>query len=866
MAYQPKSYRKFVATAATATLVATAVTPAFAASVEDFKDVNSVYKPAVQYLLENEIAKGTSDTTFGTTNSITRGDAAVMIANVLGLDTENAENAGFEDLNSRVAGAVNALFEAKIVSGKTETEFKPQDNITRQEMAKIITNAYKLEAGDTKNEFTDVNSNWDEFVDALVENEITFGKTADLFAPTQNVTRGEFALFMFRAKAHLPGTVAEVKVENVKAINQSTLQVTGTDLDGLKAEDITVEGNQVTAVQASEDGTTATVSLAGTLPTATDLKVTVKDSAGSKDYTVQFNLEPKSVAVQAATYDDDTKNQKLVVSVDGVNTTVDYLQTAGYTVEFNAYDKDGNPANTTLFGAATPSTDGVIDGTAPITEGDYKVQVVVAKGSTVLTSQQSTITVRNLDNSATAISSYELTNYGVDGATAGGDDFKQSSSTLVFGDTAEFNKVVIGSGSSLSELTPGTFTLKSSNDAVVSVNSTNGTVTAEGLGTATVTITVGTVTKNVTLTVKGEERKATKATPEATSVKAIVGGTSAATVKVTDQYGDPVVGTTGLSVHYPTSVSGLSATPVALTTDSKGEASVSFAAVTTAGESGTVQVKKADGTVVGSFSVTTTAVDNAATQRLAYASASESKDDSINAELTSDDTITYKISTYTSENVFNGDLVAGDLTGYNVKFNGKVVSVNGNTTGSYDLTATDATIDVAIVDAGSTTLSVYKADGTLVGTKTITVAKGSTKITSVAWKATPTVDYSTTINYKTVLDITEAATGSDDIVKGITLSSPVVNKVRIDSAGVLYLDKNDNGTNDDASNIGTLTYSVSSSATGTFTAAGTPGNGFDGVTVATGTPAKGNVTFAVTDTVSSGQPVVGTKAVAVDVK
>ena len=56
MAYQPKSYRKFVATAATATLVATAVTPAFAAET-NFTDATGQYKEAINYVVEKEIAK-----------------------------------------------------------------------------------------------------------------------------------------------------------------------------------------------------------------------------------------------------------------------------------------------------------------------------------------------------------------------------------------------------------------------------------------------------------------------------------------------------------------------------------------------------------------------------------------------------------------------------------------------------------------------------------------------------------------------------------------------------------------------------------------------------------------------------------------
>ena len=46
-------------------------------------------------------------------------DAAVLLANVLGLDTENAPDSGFKDVPERAKGAVNALKEAGITNGKT---------------------------------------------------------------------------------------------------------------------------------------------------------------------------------------------------------------------------------------------------------------------------------------------------------------------------------------------------------------------------------------------------------------------------------------------------------------------------------------------------------------------------------------------------------------------------------------------------------------------------------------------------------------------------------------------------------------------------------------------------------------------------
>ncbi|USK70054.1 hypothetical protein [Peribacillus asahii] len=674
-------------------------------------------------------------------------------------------------------------------------------------------------------------------------------------------------------EAALPPVVEAISTDNV-----TTLTITGAGLNNLKAEDITVEGNKVATYNATSSKS-ATVTLENNLPANTDVKVKVKDSISVRDYSVTYNFHPKAVAVQAATYDDDTKGQKLTITADGVATSIDYLRSAGYTIEFNTFDTDGDSANISLFGSASASADGRFQD-AVLPSGDYTAQVTISNGSTILTSEKASISVKNLDKVATAINSYELTN------NAG---FVQNSSTLVFRETATLSKVNISVGPSLAELAPGSFEIKSSDETVVVANSATGVLTAQGLGTAKVTITVGQVTKEITVTVKGEARKAKKATPVINPTKALIGTTSPSTnkVKITDQYGDPVVSaTTGVFVHYPINIDGYATTYTTVGGEElntsgtiNGEVAIPLAGATTAEQTGLVLLKNTDRDIIGGFTVTTTEVRNIASLKLEYSEVSESKDDYINAELASDDTISYKISQYTSENVFNGDLGIGDLTGYKVIFYGKVISVNGDTTGNYDLKANDATIDVAIEGAGTTDLAVFKPNGMLVDKKTITVAKDTAKIISVDWKSTPIINYTSNLNYKTVLDITEGAGSTDDIVKGITLTAPVLNKIRIaESAntsargftdGDLYIDKNANGVSDNGDRlIGKLAYTISPSATGAFTSIGTDGNGFTGLNVGLGSPAKGIVTFFITDETSSDttKPVMATKAVIIDVK
>lgn len=76
--------------------------------------------------------------------SITRQEAMIMMANVLELDTSNAPAAGYLDsaeIASWAQGAVNAMTEKGYIGG-FDGKFRPNDPITRAEIAVIFTNIF----------------------------------------------------------------------------------------------------------------------------------------------------------------------------------------------------------------------------------------------------------------------------------------------------------------------------------------------------------------------------------------------------------------------------------------------------------------------------------------------------------------------------------------------------------------------------------------------------------------------------------------------------------------------------------------------------------------------------------------------------
>ncbi|OAH54479.1 MULTISPECIES: S-layer homology domain-containing protein [Bacillaceae] len=239
MAYQPKSYRKFVATAATATLVASAVTPAFAAS---FTDVGDRYKEAVDYLVANNLTQGVSETQFGVDQQIKRVDFAVMVAKAVLTQEQidSAKDSGFTDVPDRGVKYVNALKEAGIANGKSDTRFGASDEITRGEAALMFAKAYKITGNTANIAFSDVSERYAAAVAALVDNKITSGKTPTKFGTTDPIKRGEFAIFLHKLETLNPvdpGQTAK-KITDVKAINDTKIDIT---FDGAFDADIADE-------------------------------------------------------------------------------------------------------------------------------------------------------------------------------------------------------------------------------------------------------------------------------------------------------------------------------------------------------------------------------------------------------------------------------------------------------------------------------------------------------------------------------------------------------------------------------------------------------------------------------------------------
>lgn len=167
-----------------------------------FKDVGADYwaSKEISFLSNLKIINGYNTGDFKPNNQVTRGQAASMIARALSLDTSNRPSPSFKDVpkNHWAYGAIAALVADGIYPNGQQ--FNPNAPLKRDDMARMLVNAYQLK-GTSSNEFSDVpNRHWaHNYISALAANKITTGYNDNTFKPNNPVTRAQFASFMARA-------------------------------------------------------------------------------------------------------------------------------------------------------------------------------------------------------------------------------------------------------------------------------------------------------------------------------------------------------------------------------------------------------------------------------------------------------------------------------------------------------------------------------------------------------------------------------------------------------------------------------------------------------------------------------------------
>ncbi|MDH8000907.1 S-layer homology domain-containing protein [Bacillus cereus] len=788
------SYKKVIAGTMTAAMVAGVVSPVAAAG-KSFPDVPAGHwaEGSINYLVDKGAITGKPDGTYGPTETIDRSSAAVIFTKILNLPVDDNAQPSFKDAkNTWAAKYIAAVEKAGIVKGDGKDNFYPEGKIDRASFASMLVGAYNLKEkvdGTLVTKFDDLRGHWgEEKANILVNLGISVG-TGGKWEPNKSVSRAEAAQFIaLTDKKYAKPENSDAQVTNVAATEPTQLTLTGTGLNKLTAEDVTLEGNKAIALEASKDGKSAVVTLSGKIAPNKELPVKVKGNT----FIVKYVYEVKKLRVEQLTFDDDRADQAVVFKLNEEkgNADIEYLDIAGHDVKFVANNLDGTPANIFEGGSAESTTGKLAVG---IDEGKYKVEVQVTKRGGITVSNTGIIEVKNLDAEATAIKDVV---FAVDTDKAGvnyakplsGTDFTLNSKTLVAGEKAGIHKVVAQINKENKVVDPSAISLKSSNPGVISVK--NGEIKAEAAGSATLTVKVGDVTKSFDFVVKTDTRKLTTVKANPDQLKVVDGKSLPVTFVTTDQYGDPFGANAGAIKEVFPQTGAVTELDV-ITTN---EGSVGTSSIQVKGAkvgAGTIhfQNPKASGEGYGSLHVEVTKSNiGHEAPRLELVSKAGQKGQPADTTLGAGNTVAYQLSNYTTEGVYAD---AAKLEGYDLRIgNSEIATAEFGKDGK--------TLLVTGHKAGVTDVILTK-DGATAGHATITVTQENIQITSVKFKDVEVEQFENRkVNIDRVLDVVKS--DKDDVLNGIKLNISTEHKVRIVDEGTeqgkVYLDRNDNATFD----------------------------------------------------------------------
>ncbi|MFF5993839.1 S-layer homology domain-containing protein [Lysinibacillus sp. KU-BSD001] len=343
MAYQPKSYKKFVATAATATLVASAIVPV--ASASGFSDVqaDNEFATYINALAEAGIIGGyASDNTFRPNNKLTRGQVAIMLGrwlenNGATIPADWDTNPRFEDVstsNEELAKYAALVKDAGVFTG-VAGKLNAADNITRENMAVVLDRVSKTVTGTSLVELAadieDVTvadlgtTQYKEQVQALADLGIT---TVSNFRPKETVSRAQFAKFLYTSLEVIEAqaVTAEKLQAEIDAVAKTLPAVDSITADNAAAAKATVE--------------TAKAELAKIKTAIAEAELTEEEVAGLEKAIAAVETTMQAVVAKADKAIEDAK-ELAVESVKMINAT-ELLVTFNKTVNKDSANTEAN--------------------------------------------------------------------------------------------------------------------------------------------------------------------------------------------------------------------------------------------------------------------------------------------------------------------------------------------------------------------------------------------------------------------------------------------------------------------------------------------------------------------------------------------
>ena len=407
------------------------------------------------------------------------------------------------DADHWAAQFIGGLQAAKVVEGDPDGNFRPEDSLTRAEFSAIVKRAAgdKLTDKEEEKDFNDTEGHWAEgIIDDLSKAEVVKGYEDGSFKPENKVTRAEAVAMVLRSLGRSIDPDIAQKVENpFSDVKEGAWYLN--DVLGAATE---------YDYETKEDGKE-------NIPVAVDTKVI------------------SSVEVPAQAFETDS-DKDIKIKVNGSDENYDLKEgiANGYSFEFVQLDSDDNQVeeDASILEGGTNDNGKLKADDKEIDDYTIEVRVYKDNGNEFVTKARGTISiVDGVANKTEAIDTVEFKETNSEAKV------NEENNKVVKGETIEVSKLLVDidgkKGVDISATDK--FEVESSNELVLEVDDDN-LITAKKIGKATITVKVGSVSKDIEIEVVDKERVPTTI-EEVGEVKLAQNGQKTIEVKVLDQYG-----------------------------------------------------------------------------------------------------------------------------------------------------------------------------------------------------------------------------------------------------------------------------------------------------------------------------------------
>lgn len=164
-------------------------------------DIPKSAEAEIKFLIDQRVVSGYPDRTFRPERAVTRAEAAIMLGKALGLNSWRRATP-FKDVasNSVASGYIASAASKGIIKGFPDGTFRPEERVTRGQMALFLQRAFKLtETSDIS--FKDIPKSGEQYkaINTVATAGLAAGYPDGTFQPNDSVTRQEFAVFVARA-------------------------------------------------------------------------------------------------------------------------------------------------------------------------------------------------------------------------------------------------------------------------------------------------------------------------------------------------------------------------------------------------------------------------------------------------------------------------------------------------------------------------------------------------------------------------------------------------------------------------------------------------------------------------------------------